>query len=485
MSDLNKNSLSEIVKLIKTKKISSLEITKHFIENIEKSNKLNTFVTTCFDESIKNAKNFDLKKNFDGLLPGIPLAVKDLFCTKNVKTTAGSKMLENFIPTYESTVTNNLWSEGAILLGKLNCDEFAMGSSNETSYFGNVISPLGKDLVPGGSSGGSASALAANLTPATIGTDTGGSIRQPASFTGTVGLKPTYGLCSRWGIVAFASSLDQAGPMTKNVEDCALLLEAMSGYDQKDSTSINKKKEAYSKNLNVNIKGLKIGIPKEYRVENMPNEIDMLWKKGIDILKKSGANIIDISLPHTKYALPTYYIVAPAEASSNLARYDGVKYGYRSNKGKNLIEMYENTRAEGFGDEVKRRILIGTYVLSSGYYDAYYLKAQKVRKLIKDDFDKCFKNIDAILTPSTPSAAFKIGEKTNDPISMYLNDIFTVPVNLAGIPAISIPAGHDNQGHPLGLQLISKALDEQKIINIALNMEKNIDFKQSLNRWWE
>ena len=485
MSDLNKNSLSEIVKLIKTKKISSLEITKHFIKNIEKSNKLNSFVTTCFEESIKNAKNFDLKKNLDGLLPGIPLAVKDLFCTKNVKTTAGSKMLENFIPTYESTVTNNLWSEGAILLGKLNCDEFAMGSSNETSYFGNAISPLGKDLVPGGSSGGSASALAANLTPATIGTDTGGSIRQPASFTGTVGLKPTYGLCSRWGIVAFASSLDQAGPMTKNVEDCALLLEAMSGYDQKDSTSINKKKEAYSKNLNENIKGLKIGVPKEYRVENMPNEIDMLWKKGIDILKKSGANIIDISLPHTKYALPTYYIVAPAEASSNLARYDGVKYGYRSNKGKNLIEMYENTRAEGFGDEVKRRILIGTYVLSSGYYDAYYLKAQKVRKLIKDDFDKCFKNIDAILTPSTPSAAFKIGEKTNDPISMYLNDIFTVPVNLAGIPAISIPAGHDNQGHPLGLQLISKALDEQKIINIALNMEKNIGFKQSLNRWWE
>ena len=485
MSDLNNISLKEIVNLIKSKKISSLEVTKHFVNNIKKGKKLNSFITTCFDESLKNAKNFDQKKSFDGLLSGVPLAVKDLFCTKNIKTTAGSKILENFIPSYESTVTNNLWSEGAILLGKLNCDEFAMGSSNETSYFGNVISPLGKDLVPGGSSGGSASALAANLTPATIGTDTGGSIRQPASFTGTVGLKPTYGLCSRWGIVAFASSLDQAGPMTKNVEDCALLLEAMSGYDQKDSTSINKKKEAYSKNLNENIKGLKIGVPKEYRVENMPNEIDKLWKKGIDILKKSGANIIDISLPHTKYALPTYYIVAPAEASSNLARYDGVKYGYRSNKGKNLIEMYENTRAEGFGDEVKRRILIGTYVLSSGYYDAYYLKAQKVRKLIKDDFDKCFKNIDAILTPSTPSAAFKIGEKTNDPISMYLNDIFTVPVNLAGIPAISIPAGHDNQGHPLGLQLISKALDEQKIINIALNMEKNIGFKQSLNRWWE
>ena len=416
---------------------------------------------------------------------GVPLAVKDLFCTKNVKTTAGSKILENFIPTYESTVTNNLWSEGAILLGKLNCDEFAMGSSNETSYFGNTINPIGKDLVPGGSSGGSASALAANLLPATIGTDTGGSIRQPASFTGTVGLKPTYGLCSRWGIVAFASSLDQAGPMTKNVEDCALLLEAMSGYDQKDSTSINKKKRKYSKNLNENIKGLKIGIPKEYRVENMPKEIDNLWKKGIDILKKSGAKIVDISLPHTKYALPTYYIVAPAEASSNLARYDGVKYGYRSKKGKNLIEMYENTRGEGFGDEVKEEFLLELMFYHQVIMMLTILKAQKVRKLIKNDFDKCFKKVDAILTPSTPSSAFKIGEKTNDPISMYLNDIFTVPVNLAGIPAISIPAGQDNKGHPLGLQLISKALDEQKILNIALAMEKNINFKQSLNRWWE
>ncbi len=485
MSDFNQNSLSEIVKLIKTKQLSSLEITNHFIKNIEKGKKLNSFITTCFDKSLKEAKNFDSIGNFDGLLSGVPLAVKDLFCTKGVKTTAGSKILENFIPTYESTVTNNLWKEGAILLGKLNCDEFAMGSSNETSYFGKTINPIDKDLVPGGSSGGSASALAANFTPATIGTDTGGSIRQPASFTGTVGLKPTYGLCSRWGIVAFASSLDQAGPMTKNVEDCALLLEAMSGYDQKDSTSINKTKENYSKNLTANIKGLKIGIPKEYRVENMPDEIDSLWKKGIDILKKSGVKIVDITLPHTKYALPTYYIVAPAEASSNLARYDGVKYGYRSKRGKNLIEMYENTRGEGFGDEVKRRILIGTYVLSSGYYDAYYLKAQKVRKLIKKDFDRCFKNIDAILTPSTPSSAFKVGEKTNDPISMYLNDIFTVPVNLAGIPAISIPAGKDSQGRPLGLQLISKALDEQKILNIALAMEKNISFKQSLNRWWE
>tara|TARA_B100000700_G_scaffold160194_1_gene177393 strand:- start:744 stop:2201 length:1458 start_codon:yes stop_codon:yes gene_type:complete len=485
MSDLNKNSLSEIVNLIKTKKVSSLEVTNHFIKNIEKGKKLNSFITTCFEKSIRQAKDLDAKKKFDGLLSGVPLAVKDLFCTNGVLTTAGSKILENFIPTYESTVTNNLWNEGAILLGKLNCDEFAMGSSNETSYFGKAINPVGKDLVPGGSSGGSASALAANFTPATIGTDTGGSIRQPASFTGTVGLKPTYGLCSRWGIVAFASSLDQAGPMTKNVEDCALLLEAMSGYDPKDSTSINKKKENYSKNLSINIKGLKVGIPKEYRVENMPKEIDDLWKKGIDILKKSGVKIIDITLPHTKFALPTYYIVAPAEASSNLARYDGVKYGYRSRKGKNLVEMYENTRGEGFGDEVKRRILIGTYVLSSGYYDAYYLKAQKVRKLIKNDFDKCFKNVDAILTPSTPSSAFKVGEKSNDPISMYLNDIFTVPVNLAGIPAISIPSGQDQQGRPLGLQLISNTLEEQKILNIALAMEKNISFKLSLDRWWE
>ena len=485
MSDLNKSSLTNIVNLIKKKKISSLEVTNHFIKNIENSRKLNSFITTCFEEAIKKAKEFDKKKNFNGLLAGVPLAVKDLFCTKNVKTTAGSKILQNFIPTYESSVTQNLWSEGAILLGKLNCDEFAMGSSNETSYFGNTINPIGKNLVPGGSSGGSASALAANLTPATIGTDTGGSIRQPASFTGTVGLKPTYGLCSRWGIVAFASSLDQAGPMTKNVEDCALLLEAMSGYDKKDSTSINKKKENYKSNLNTNIKGLKIGIPKEYRVENMPKEIDKLWKHGVNILKKSGAEIIDITLPHTKYALPTYYIVAPAEASSNLARYDGVKYGYRSKKGKNLIEMYENTRGEGFGDEVKRRVLIGTYVLSSGYYDAYYLKAQKVRSLIKNDFDKSFKTVDAILTPSTPSSAFKVGEKTNDPISMYLNDIFTVPINLAGLPAISIPAGQDEKGYPLGLQLISKALDEQKILNIALQMEKVISFKQSINRWWE
>ena len=485
MSDISKKSLSELVKLIKKKEIKSEELTQSFIKNINNDNKLNSFITICSEEALKKSKSFDKSPKLDLLLPGIPIAVKDLFCTQGIKTTAGSKMLENFVPNYESTVTKNLWNEGAFLLGKLNCDEYAMGSSNETSYFGNVMNPIAENTVPGGSSGGSASALAADQTPTTIGTDTGGSIRQPASFTGTVGLKPTYGLCSRWGIVAFASSLDQAGPMTKTVEDSALMLEAMASFDKKDSTSINKKKENYFKNLNHNIRGLKIGIPKEYRVDGMPKEIDALWENGKKILKDSGVEIVDISLPNTKYALPTYYIVAPAEASSNLARYDGVKYGFRSAKGNNLIEMYENTRSEGFGDEVKRRILIGTYVLSSGYYEAYYLKAQKVRQLIKEDFDQSFKKVDAILTPSTPSSAFKIGEKTGDPISMYLNDIFTVPVNLAGIPAISIPAGIDKNNYPLGLQLIGRPLDEQKLLNIAYSMQKKINFKQSINRWWE
>jgi len=485
MPDISKKSLTEIVRLIKKKEIKSEELTQSFIKNINNDKKLNSFITKCSEQALNKAKNFDKNPKLDTLLPGVPIAVKDLFCTQGTKTTAGSKMLENFVPDYESTITNNLWNEGAFLLGKLNCDEFAMGSSNETSYFGNVINPIALNTVPGGSSGGSASALAADLTPATIGTDTGGSIRQPASFTGTVGLKPTYGLCSRWGIVAFASSLDQAGPMTKTVADCALMLEAMAGFDKKDSTSINKKKENYSKNLTENIKGLKVGVPKEYRVDGMPKEIVNIWENGKKLLKDSGAEIIDISLPNTKYALPTYYIVAPAEASSNLARYDGVKYGFRSAKGNNLIEMYENTRSEAFGDEVKRRILIGTYVLSSGYYDAYYIKAQKVRQMIKNDFDQSFKKVDAILTPSTPSSAFKIGEKKDDPISMYLNDIFTVPANLAGIPAISIPAGVDNNNYPLGLQLISKPLDEQKLLNIAYAAEKKINFKQSLNRWWE
>ncbi len=483
MSNITNQTLSELINNIKNKKLSSTEVTKAFIERSEKSKKLNVYVTENFTSAINQAKKFDENPNYELKLPGIPIAVKDLFCTTGIKTTAGSKILNNFIPTYESTVTQNIWDEGGILLGKLNCDEFAMGSSNETSFFGNVQNPVGENLVPGGSSGGSSSAVAANLTPVTIGTDTGGSIRQPASFTGTVGLKPTYGSCSRYGIVAFASSLDQAGPMSKNVKDASILLEVISSFDKKDSTSIDFKRNKYSEEITKNIKGKKIGIPKEYRIEGMPEEIENLWKKGIEHVKECGAEVIDISLPHTNYALPTYYIVAPAEASSNLARYDGVKYGFRS-PGENLIDMYEKTRSEGFGEEVKRRIMIGTYVLSSGYYDAYYLKAQKVRKLIKKDFDNAYNNVDAILTPSTPSSAFKIGEKTDDPVSMYLNDIFTVPVNLAGLPGISIPAGLDKKGYPLGLQIIGKPFDEQNILNIAYSMEEKINFKTKISDWW-
>ena len=483
MSNITDLKLVELVDKIKKKELSSTEVTIAFIEKSKKSKKLNAYISENYENAIKKAKIFDQKPDFKKKLPGIPIAVKDLFCTKNIRTTAGSKILENFVPTYESTVTQNILDEGGIVIGKLNCDEFAMGSSNETSYFGNVQNPVSENLVPGGSSGGSSSALAAKLTPATIGTDTGGSIRQPASFTGTVGLKPTYGSCSRYGIVAFASSLDQAGPMTHDVKDCSLMFEIMSTYDTKDSTSVDFKRENYLTNLNENIKGKKIGIPKEYRVDGMPKEIDELWEKGIKIIKENGGQIIEISLPNTNYALPTYYIVAPAEASSNLARYDGVKYGFRS-KGENLIDMYEKTRSEGFGDEVKRRIMIGTYVLSSGYYDAYYLKAQKVRRLIKNDFDEAYKKVDAILTPSTPSSAFKIGEKLNDPVSMYLNDIFTVPINLAGLPAISIPAGHDKKGYPLGLLVIGKAFDEQSILNIAFALEKNISFKNNITDWW-
>ena len=483
MSNITDLKLVELVDKIKKKELSSAEVTIAFINRSKKSKKLNAYISENYENAIKKAKIFDQKPDFKKKLPGIPIAIKDLFCTKNIRTTAGSKILENFVPTYESTVTQNILDEGGIVIGKLNCDEFAMGSSNETSYFGNVQNPVSENLVPGGSSGGSSSALAAKLTPATIGTDTGGSIRQPASFTGTVGLKPTYGSCSRYGIVAFASSLDQAGPMTHDVKDCSLMFEIMSTYDTKDSTSVDFKRENYLTNLNENIKGKKIGIPKEYRVDGMPKEIDELWEKGIKIIKENGGQIIEISLPNTNYALPTYYIVAPAEASSNLARYDGVKYGFRS-KGENLIDMYEKTRSEGFGDEVKRRIMIGTYVLSSGYYDAYYLKAQKVRRLIKNDFDEAYKKVDAILTPSTPSSAFKIGEKLNDPVSMYLNDIFTVPINLAGLPAISIPAGHDKKGYPLGLQVIGKAFDEQSILNIAFALEKNISFKNNITDWW-
>ena len=485
MSEIYQLSLCELVEKIKSKEISCEDATQSYVDRASRSKKLNCYIEDTFDIALKKAKSQDQNFNKDQKIFGAPIAVKDLFCTKGVQTTASSKMLEGFKPEYESTVTSKLWEQGGNLLGKLNCDEYAMGSSNETSYFGNVINPYkdDKDLVPGGSSGGSASAVAANLTSATVGTDTGGSIRQPASFTGTVGLKPTYGRCSRWGIVAFASSLDQAGPMTKTVKDSALILEVISGHDHKDSTSAKKQTEPFSQKLTKDIKGLKVGIPKEYKVDGMPKEINELWNKGIEIVKSLGCETKEISLPHTKYALPTYYIIAPAEASSNLARYDGVRYGFRA-EGKDLIEMYENTRAQGFGDEVKRRILIGTYVLSSGYYDAYYLKAQKVRRLIKNDFDEAFKTVDTILTPTAPSSAFEIGQNIDDPISMYLNDVFTVPVNLAGLPAISIPAGYDQKNLPLGLQLIGKSFDEQTILNNAYAIEQNLNFKPQIKDWW-
>ena len=486
MTTIAKYTLVELVNKIKSKEISAVDATSAYVERIQKSKKLNAFVTETLESALEQAKKADEINKKNGVLSCAPIAVKDLFCTKNVQTTASSKILKNFIPTYESTVTSKLWNEGAILLGKLNCDEFAMGSSNETSAYGNVINPYRNNndtLVPGGSSGGCSSAVAADLTSATVGTDTGGSIRQPAAFTGIVGLKPTYGRCSRWGIVAFASSLDQAGPMTKDVADSALMLDVISGHDEKDSTSANVPKGEFLKNLNKDIKGLKIGIPKEYIVDNMPKAIQSLWDKGIEWMKESGAIIKNISLPHTKYALPTYYIVAPAEASSNLARYDGVNYGFRA-PGKDLIEMYENTRAQGFGNEVKRRIMIGTYVLSSGYYDAYYLKAQQVRRLIKNDFDSAFNEVDTILTPTAPSSAFKIGDKTEDPIAMYLNDVFTVPVNLAGLPAISLPAGMDEYGLPLGLQLIGKSFDEQTVLNAAYALEEKIGFQSQVKDWW-
>ena len=485
MSEIYKMTLCQIIEKIKSKEISCEEVTKSFVNRAGKSKKLNCYIEDTFDQALKKSKDQDNKFESDKKLFGAPIAVKDLFCTKGVQTTASSKMLEGFKPEYESTVTSKIWNEGANLLGKLNCDEYAMGSSNETSHFGNVINPYknNKDLVPGGSSGGSASAVAACLTSATVGTDTGGSIRQPASFTGTVGLKPTYGRCSRWGIVAFASSLDQAGPMTKDVKDSALLLEVIAGHDNKDSTSAQNKVELFSQKLQKNIKGLKIGIPKEYKVDGISKEILNLWENGVEVVKSLGCEVKEISLPHTKYALPTYYIIAPAEASSNLARYDGVRYGFRA-EGKDLIEMYENTRSLGFGEEVKRRILIGTYVLSSGYYDAYYLKAQKVRRLIKNDFDEAFKNVDTILTPTTPSSAFAIGENIDDPIAMYLNDVLTVPANLAGLPAISIPAGYDQNNLPLGLQLIGKPFDEQTVLNNAFAIEQSINFKSNFKDWW-
>ena len=436
------------------------------------------------------ASDARLAKGEGGALEGLPLAIKDLFCTKGVKTTAGSRILGNFVPPYESTVTQNLWNAGAVMLGKTNMDEFAMGSSNETSAAGPVFNPWraknsNANLVPGGSSGGSAAAVSGDLCLAATGTDTGGSIRQPAAVTGTVGLKPTYGRCSRFGIVAFASSLDQAGPMTKTVRDAAIMLGSMASVDAKDSTSVDVPVPDYEKLLEGGIKGLKVGIPKEYRIDGVPADIGGLWDKGAAWLKAQGAEIVEVSLPHTKYALPTYYIVAPAEASSNLARYDGVRFGHRTSDSiHDITELYEKSRAEGFGAEVQRRILIGTYVLSAGYYDAYYARAQKLRTLIKRDFDKAFESCDVLLTPATPGPAFGVGEKTSDPVSMYLNDVFTVTVNLAGLPGLSVPAGLTDNGLPLGLQLIGKAFDEGTVLRAGLAIEQAADFRHKPANWW-
>ena len=431
----------------------------------------------------------DAQKAKVALLEGAPLGIKDLFCTEGVRTTACSDILGEFTPPYESTVTANLWSEGAVMLGKLNMDEFAMGSSNETSRFGPVVNPWRRNdggntpLTPGGSSGGSASAVAANLCLAATASDTGGSIRQPASFTGTVGIKPTYGRASRYGMVAFASSLDQAGPITKSVKDAALMLNVMCSHDDKDSTSLTNARPDWTKSVGEPVKGMKIGVPKEYRLDGMPAEMDVLWQQGINWLKEVGCEIVEVSLPHTKYALPAYYIVAPAEASSNLARYDGMRYGVRKD-GKNLGEVYSNTRAEGFGAEVRRRLMIGTYVLSAGYYDAYYLQAQKVRTKILQDFQKAFEKVDALLTPTCPSAAFGLGERSDDPIAMYLNDVFTVTANLAGLPGISVPVSLDKQGLPMGLQVIGKALDEAACFKVGAALEAAASFNTKPTAWW-
>ena len=461
---------------------SSVELTRAHVDAMERERDLNTFITKTPELALDRATASDARRArgaVAGPMDGIPIAVKDLFCTEGVLTTAGSHILDTFVPPYESTVTANLKAGGAVMLGKANLDEFAMGSSNITSYFGPVKNPWGprdgKDLVPGGSSGGSAASVAARVCLAAIGTDTGGSIRQPASFCGIVGLKPTYGRCSRWGIVAFASSLDQAGPMTRSVRDAAIMLGAMAGHDSKDSTSVPADVPDFEAALTGDIRGLRVGIPKEYRLDGMAGEIDALWRKGMEWLASAGAEIVEVSLPHTRYALATYYIIAPAEASSNLARYDGVRFGLRV-PGETLDEMYQNTRGEGFGAEVRRRVLIGTYVLSAGYYDAYYLKAQKVRALIARDFTRAFEGCDVILTPTAPSDAFAIGEKMDDPITMYLNDVFTVPSSLAGLPGISVPAGLSARGLPLGLQLIGRPFDEETVLRAAEALEAAAGF---------
>jgi len=490
MSALTQLTLKAAIAGLKAKEFSAVEITKAHIDAIEAARGLNAYVLETPDQALTMAKASDerLARGEGGDLEGAPLGIKDLFCTQGVRSTAASKILGNFVPTYESTVTSKLWAQGAVMLGKLNLDEFAMGSSNETSAFGPVVNPWRRAgettaLTPGGSSGGSAAATAADLCLAATATDTGGSIRQPAAFTGTVGIKPTYGRCSRWGIVAFASSLDQAGPIAKTVEDAAIMLRAMSGHDAKDSTSLAVEVPDFGSFVGRSVKGLRIGVPKEYRVDGMPPEIEKLWADGIAWLKDAGCEIVEVSLPHTKYALPAYYIVAPAEASSNLARYDGMRYGLRAG-GPSLTDVYEQSRAQGFGEEVKRRILIGTYVLSAGYYDAYYLKAQKVRRRIADDFDQAWRTCDALLTPTAPSAAFGLGERSDDPIAMYLNDIFTVPTNLAGLPGLSLPAGLDAQGLPLGLQLIGRALDEGTLFSLAGALEKAAGFTAKADKWW-
>ncbi len=494
MTELTNLGIAAIRNGVRDGDFSAREVATAFNAAVAAAKPLNAFLVETPDHALAAADAADKARAAGETLKpmaGVPIGMKDLFCTKGVATTASSHILEGFTPEYESTVSQNLWNAGAGMLGKLNMDQFAMGSSNETSYFGNVISPWRRsdggnaDLAPGGSSGGSSAAVAAGLAPGATGTDTGGSIRQPAAFVGISGIKPTYGRCSRWGTIAFASSLDQAGPMARDVRDCAIMLEAMAGFDAKDATSLDLPVPQWEAGLNASLAGKRVGIPKEYRVNGMPAEIEALWQQGIAWLKDAGAEIVDVSLPHTKYALPAYYIIAPAEASSNLARYDGVRYGLRDlPDGANLQEMYAKTRAEGFGDEVKRRILIGTYVLSAGFYDAYYTQAQKVRTLIARDFERAWDLCDVLLTPTAPSAAFALGEKSADPLAMYLNDVFTVPSSLAGLPAMSVPGGLDASGLPLGLQIIGKPLDEQGVLNAALAIEERAGFTARPTRWW-
>ena len=492
MSDLTTLTIAEARTKLRAKEITAGEITDAYLSAIDAANPvLNAYVAVTHDKARDMAKASDAKlaRGEGGALEGIPLGIKDLFATEGIHTQACSHVLDGFKPRYESTVTSNLWADGAVMLGKLNMDEFAMGSSNETSHYGPVINPWrasgsNADLVPGGSSGGSAAAVSGFLCAAATATDTGGSIRQPAAFTGTVGIKPTFGRCSRWGVAAFASSLDQAGPIARDVRDAAIMLKSMASVDSKDTTSVDLPVPDYEAAIGRPVKGMKVGIPREYRIDGMPEDIEALWQKGIAWLKDAGAEIVDISLPHTKYALPAYYIVAPAEASSNLARYDGVRYGLRV-PGKDIVDMYEKTRAAGFGREVKRRIMIGTYVLSAGYYDAYYLKAQKVRTLIKRDFDEAYAaGIDAVLTPATPSAAFGIGANIDDPIAMYLNDVFCVPASLAGLPAMSVPGGLSDDGLPLGLQIIGKPLDEEGVLNAGYAIEQAAGFSARPEAWW-